>query len=220
MTEVVKKSDAQQLLSSLTGTGFEEMVYWIWVSREKFHVEKFFKAIEYAGPAQEGAENLAIAAAPKDPKTCKYHIVASWNLEDKDEIGIRIEYSVETKKHEREHEHEPYAEEFMGWLGGFFEHESSQAHIHASFHYPLESRQSKFPLPLKTSLEGDAEIDGISLRLPAAPKGASSMRLTQGAKRWYVEIIANRRIAFKEYSVYTDVQAFLSVVSSLLEEKR
>src|ERR1700732_39433 len=150
MTEEVKKSDSPQLLDSLSGTGFEDMVYWIYVARDKFHTEEFFKAIGYDGPAQSSGPNPAIVAAPRDPKSSEYNVCATWNLDDKDEIGIRIEYSVETNKR-REVKRKLYAEEFMEWRGGFFEYETSQPQVHANFPYPLASRQSKFPLPLKTA---------------------------------------------------------------------
>jgi hypothetical protein len=219
MTEEVKKSDSPQLLDSLKSTGFEEIVYWIYVARDKFHTEEFFKAIGYHGPAQFRGANPAIVAAPREPKSCDYNVCATWNLEDKDEIGIRIEYSVEINKREGMKQ-KVDAEDFMEWLGGFFKYESCQAHIHADFSYPLASRQSKFPLPLKTAFEGDAEIDGISVRLQAAPKGVASIKLLMGKAKWRAEVVVNKRIAFKDYSLYTDVQACLAVLSSLLEEKR
>ena len=108
----------------------------------------------------------------------------------------------------------------MEWIGQFFKHETAQGHIHARFEYPLEARQSKFPLPLKTALKGEAEIDGISLKLPSKPEGVSKVRLTQGKTRWYVEVIADRRITFKGFSPYGDVQAILSVIDTLMEEKK
>jgi hypothetical protein len=213
MTEI-KESSTPQPIERLTGTGFDEMHYIISVSRDKFDLEKFRGEL---GPNAKNRDIYSVLVAPREPKTGDYHIHAGWHIEEK-EINFSIQYIIGPKKHESD-EHEPYAEQFMEWIGRFFKNETAQAHIHADFEYPLETRQSKFPLPLKTALEGDAEIDGISLRLPALPSGVSRIRLSQGKTRWYVEVIADRRIKFKGFSPYADVQAFLSVTGTLMEKK-
>lgn len=215
MTEEIKNISIPQSIDSLAGTGFHEMHYLIWVGREKFDTEKFRSEL---GPKSRAVDFFTSPVAPRDPKAGDYHINAGWNIE-KDKISFRIEYLPGPKKHE-EDEREPYAEQFVEWLGRFFRHETAQAHIHAQFEYPLDAKQSKFPLPLKTALEGDPEIEGISLKLPAKPKGVSRVRLIQGKTLWYVEVVADRRITFKGFSPYADVQAFLSVIGTLMEDKK
>jgi hypothetical protein len=216
MAEGIRESSTTpQSIERLSNTGFEEMQYWFLVSRDKFDLDKFR---EQLGPTARNQDAYRILVAPTDPKTGDYHIHAGWRIEE-NEITFWVKYVLGPKKHEKD-EREPYAEQFMEWLGRFFRNETAQAHIHADFEFPLETRQSKFPLPLKTALEGGAEIDGISLRLPALPSGVSRIRLTQGKTNWFVEVIADRRVKFKEFTPYTDVQAFLSVIGTLMEERK
>jgi hypothetical protein len=189
------------------------MQYWISVSQEKFDTEKFLLE---AGPKAKG-NVFSAEIAPRDEALGDYHIFATWNLV-KEQVRLFVEYEPGPKKHEKD-EHEPYAEQFMEWLGRFFKHENAQAHIHARFQYPLEAKQSKFPLPLKTALEGDAEIEGISLRLPTRPRGVNRVRLVQGVHLWYVETVGDRRITFKGFTPYEDVQAFTSVIDTFMEDK-
>lgn len=216
MAEKTKESSTTpQSIEELSGTGFDEMQYWFVVSRDKFDLEKFRGQL---GPTSRNQDSYSILVAPTDPKTADYHIHAGWRIEEK-EISFWVQYIHGPKRHEKD-EREPYAEQFMEWLGRFFKNETAQAHIHADFEFPLETRQSKFPLPLKTALEGGAEIDGISLRLPVLPSGVSRIRLTQGKTNWFVEVIADRRVKFKEFTPYADVHAFLSVIRTLIEEKK
>jgi len=215
MTKTTKNASAAKSIHRLADIGFQQMEYWIWVTPDKFDSEKFRQSL---GPKARDRDSFTTAVAPKDPKAGDYYIVAFWQIE-KDEISFRIGYYVGSKEH-AEDEHEPYAEQFMEWLGQFFKHETAEAHIHARFKFPLETRKSKFPLPLKTSLEGDAEIDGISLRLPAKPQGVSKVRLTQGKTLWYTEVVADRRITFKGFSPDADVQAFMFVMGTLIEEAK
>lgn len=210
MTEEAKETGSLRFANILAGTGFDDMQYWIWIAKEKFHSGKFSEAI---------GSSSSLTASPEDPQRGEFHVKASWGLDEDNEMGFAIGYSAGPGKR-RKNEHGPYAEQFMEWLGQFFKYESAEAHIHASFNYPIASRTSKFPLPLKMPIEGKAEIDGISVKLPSAPHGVSSIRLLRGSRDWSVEIIANRRIVFREHSVYHDVQEFVSVIDILLEEKR
>lgn len=215
MTEETKNNLSPESIDRFEGTGLDEIRYWITASLEKFYLDKFRKQIK---SRSTGGDLHGALVSPRDQEAGDYHIHANWHVSEK-EIYLQVGYLVGTREHD-EGEREPFAEEFMDWLGQFFKHETAQGHIHADFRYSLKSRQSKFPLPLKTALEGDAEIDGISLRLPSAPKGVSRIRLTRGKNRWYVEVIADRRITFKGFSPYADVHAFLLVLNTLIEEKK
>lgn len=215
MTEETRNASTPQSLAKLTGSSFHDIQYWIRVSADKFDIEKFRSAL---GPKARHRDYFSVPIAPTDPESGDYHVLADWEIR-KDEIRFRIEYLPGPKKHE-EDEHEPYAEGFIEWLGGFFKHENAQAHFHARFEYQLEAKQSKFPLPLKTALEGAPEIEGISLRLPAKPNGIFRVRLVQGKTVWYVEVVADRRITFKGFTPYPDIQACESVISTLMEDKK
>ncbi len=141
----------------------ENVYYYLHVGRDKFSLESFRANFS----KQKDKERAGTVCAPKDPATGDYHVHADWVI-DADEVRFTIDYESGPKPHESD-EREPFAEQFMEWLGQFFKHENAHAHIHAEFEYELETRESKFPLPLKTNLgpEGpEAEINGIRLTLP------------------------------------------------------
>jgi len=146
--EEVKGASSPRSIERFAGTGLDGIQYWIWVTTEKFDLEKFRAELK---PLAKDSDSLRTVVAPRDPKTGDYHVFVNWHHE-KNEITLAIDYSVGPKEHEKD-EHEPYAEQFMEWIGRFFKYETAQGHIHARFEYLLEARQSKFPLPLKTALE-------------------------------------------------------------------
>lgn len=152
-----------------------------------------------------------------DPAT-DYHIHVNFWAEEKD-VTIQLGYMGRERTGKAKGTPGPSAEEYGEWLGQFFKYDTTQVHMHGHFSYPIASRQSKFPLPLKTSIE-NAEIDGISLKLPAKPEGVLRVRLTRGEASWYVEAIADRRITFKGFTPHADVKALASVASTLMEESK
>jgi len=197
----------------------EEMSYRISVSRDKFNVDKFRSGLM---PKGQMKDRYGTVCAPLDPKTADYHVHADW-LIDKDEVNFTIDFESGPKEHEKD-EREPYAEQFMEWLGQFFVHESAHAHIHADFVYPIEARQSKFiALPLKTTIgpKGDeAEINGISLTLPSKPEGVLSVWVMRWKPRWRIQLAANRRVTFKGFTPYEDMRAIASIVEMVTEETK
>lgn len=212
-----QQSAAHKAVDRLASYGLDELHYYITTSRDKFDVKKVFEKL-----GAKGQQTCHATVLPKDRST-DYHVHVSIGIA-KEEINIHLVYFEEEGN---PHEHtsgdggdEVGAEDFMEWLGRFFKHETCQTHIHAHYVYLLASRQCKFPLPLKTSLGGDAEIDGISVRLPREPENVSKVRVTQGKELWFVEMIADRRIAFKKFALYGDVRALASVLDSLMEERK
>ncbi len=198
----------------LSSYGLDEIRYWIYTSREKFDVAKFRAAV---GAKDE--DNYSCVITPHDPAIGYEARMALWVEEP--EITVQLIYSTgaPSKGKRKVKQPGPYAEEFGEWLGQFFKYETTQSHMHGHFSYPLATRASKFPLPLKTNIE-DAEIDGVSLRLPSEPEGVSRVRLTQGDKEWYVEAVADRRITFKGFIPHVDVRVLASVINTLLEERK
>ena len=198
----------------LSSYGLDEIKYWIFTSREKFNAAKFRTAL-----GAKDDKHCECILTSHDPKTTYGLQIAMWD-EDR-EITISLVYSsVVSEKAKRQARHsEPYLEDFGDWLGRFFKYESTQGHMHGHFSYPLASRASKFPLPLKTSIE-DAEIDGVSLKLPTTPQGVVRVRLTQGDEEWFVEVVADRKMVFRGFTPHSDVRALASVVNTLLEERK
>ena len=198
----------------LSSYGLDEIRYWIYTSREKFDIEKFSLAL-----GAKNQDHYSCTITPSDPTTDYESRIGVWP--EGQEITVQIIFSTDISRmgKNKGSQSGPYAEDIGGWLGQFFKHETAQGHMHGHFSYPLSSRSSKFPLPLKTSIE-DAEIDGVSLKLPTRPEGVSRVRLTQGEEEWYVEAVADRRITFKVFGPYSDVRALASVINTLLEERK
>jgi hypothetical protein len=212
------KHDAAPVGLTFKSTHCEEISYRIEVSRDKFDVERFRSSLIGVG---KKLDRYGTVCAPKDPKNGDFHLHAEWFIEE-DEINFRIDYEEGPKEHEDD-EQEPYAEQFMEWLGQFFKNDNAHAHIHAEFVYPLEARKSRFPLPLKTVLgpEGsEAEINGISLSFPSKPEGVGSYWLMRMKKRWRVQLAADRRVTFKGFTPYRDMRAFVSVIEMVMEDKK
>jgi hypothetical protein len=196
----------------LSSYGLDEIRYWIYVSHEKFDISKFRAAL---GVEKETYITAVLASA--DPTVDYMLRIAVWD--EKPEITIQLRYSTTSSDKKRVQQTGPQLEEFGGWFGQFFKYESTHAHMHGHFSYPLASRASKFPLPLKMNIE-DAEIDGVSLQLPSEPEGVGHIRLTQGDKEWYVEVVADRRMAFKGFKPHPDVKALASVLNTFLERHK
>lgn len=215
MTTRKTSTAAVAQINRLAALGLEDVHYWICVSLEKFYLDKF---LGHFSPEVKERAAGTVMVSPKDPDVGEYHIRFNWNVEAKDMI-LRILFMTGTRKHDKG-EREPYAEEIMQWLGQFFKYENAQSHSHAHFQYPVASKQSKFPLPLKTNLAGDAEIDGISVSLPSKPDGVSKVRMSQGKKVWYVEVVADRKIVFNEFSLHREIEARTSVLETLMEERK
>lgn len=200
----------------LSSYGLDEIVYWIYTSREKFSVEKFSAALG----EKSNDSYYECAFVPRDAAIGYNVSIGAWPAEQ--EITVQLIYSTEISNRRRKKkvpQSGPCVEEFGDWLGQFFKYGSTEGHMHGHFSYPLAARESKFPLPLKLSIE-DAEIDGVSLKLPALPEGVMRVRLTQGDEEWYVEAVADRKMVFKGFTPHSDVKALASVVNTLLEERK
>jgi hypothetical protein len=207
-------SGSLQPKDKLSSYGLDEIDYWLYTSREKFDVSKFCSAV---GVKDEDYYDCTITS--RDPAS-DYSMHVMMFADEEQEVTIQLSYSRrEAARKTRGKQVGPYVEEFGEWLGQFFKYETTQGHMHGHFSYPLASRQSKFLLPLKTNIE-DAEIDGVSLNLPTKPEGVIRVRLTQGKRNWLVEVIADRRISFKDFTPHADVRALASVINTLLEERK
>jgi hypothetical protein len=195
------------------GVGFEEMYYGIVTDRDSFDLDRFLR---YFGSDVANLDAYGVAAAPRDGSAGQYHVHCTWFI-DGDKIEFRVEYYSGAMPHASD-EREPYAEQFMEWLGQFFKKESVSCHIHARFEYPLAERLSTFPLPLATDLSPAADITGISLRLKDSPNGVSSVRLTRSDTLWYTEVVAHRTAVFSAFEPYSHAHALESILAMFLKE--
>lgn len=175
------------------------------------------KFIAALGGKEEKYYNTVLASS--NPAVNYLLRIAIWDEED--EVTIQLIYPTAPSDIQRKKARQgaPSIEEFGNWFRQFFKYDTTHVHMHAHFSYPLASRSSRFPLPLKTNIE-DAEIDGVSLTLPSEPEGVGRIRITQGDEEWYVEVIADRRMTFKGFMPHPDVKALASMVNTFLEERK
>lgn len=210
-----KRADSQLELS-----GFTHGYYLISATTDKFDFEHFASSLTKLGHSDAIGKDIAFFGA-EDVDLSPYYVVASW-FTDENDINFRIEYALGVMPRAKG-ELGPHAEHFMEWFGQFFKYNTAQSHMHAYFEHTLKTRQSRYPLPIKTSLPGDTEpfeIFGITLRIPSKPSGVTSLRLTKGKTHWFTEVIANRRIAFRGFALNDDASALAAVVETFLEGKQ
>jgi hypothetical protein len=189
------------------------MYYAILSNRDAFDLDAFRANF---GATIASLDSYSVSAAPSDGLDGQYHIHFNWIVEQT-RLDFRVEYyrgPIARGKDERE----PFAEQFMEWLGQFFRNDSVSCHIHARFEYPIASRRSKYLLPQVTDLPYNAEIHGISLQIRDEPRGASSVRLNQGRSFWYADVVANRPLFFKGFSPQMDVTVLSDVLAEFLED--
>jgi hypothetical protein len=200
-------------LADIFAPGFQDMYYAILSNREDFDLVAFRANF---GAHIASLDSYSVSAAPSDGLDGQYHVHFSWLVEQAT-LDFRVEYykGPIPRAHD---EREPFAEQFMEWLGKFFSSESVACHIHTRFEYPLNTRRSLYPLPQVTTLPYHAAIHGISLQIKDEPRGASSVRLNQGKSFWYADVVANRTISFKGFSPKADVTALSDVLAEFLGE--
>ena len=194
----------------------DEAHYWIVSSTEKFDFEKAAEAL-----GEEDPHHINATIAGKDSD---YHAHLHGSVR-KDEVNLHIAYFQNdlNEHHHRDNDitKRVVAEELVQWLAGFFKYESCEAHNHMDFIFSGESRASKvFPLPMRTPIMGDAEIDGVSLNFLKSPQCVSKVRLSLVKDTWYVETIADKKLVFKTFSLLDDLRSVLSVVDSVLEARK
>lgn len=216
MAERIAEKNAEQFPS-----GFVYVYYVLAPSPDKFDLQRFD---DYFRTTFGNKESYVIArhevsAAPRDERNGPYHVRLSWDVREKG-VDFQIEYRPGPRKHEGD-ETEPFAEEFMAWFGTFFNYNTAHAHVHARFRYPLETHQSRFPLPLRmTDFPHEAELDGIALTFPGRPEGVVSVRMNKGKSEWFAEVIAERRVKFDEFSPFHDAEVMSSILRTILPEKQ
>ncbi|HSY50378.1 MAG TPA: hypothetical protein VLC46_16320 [Thermoanaerobaculia bacterium] len=207
--ETIAVSDS---LSTDSAAGaFEEMFYWITVARDKFDMPKFRDGLPASLRDRDTSEVLA---SPKDELRGKYHAFFAWNVQ-----ASLVQFQLTYRNGAMQHiagETEPYAEELMKWLGGFFESATVACHIHAQFEYPLASRHSAVPISVPSDLPCGAVFSGLALRVPTSPNGVSSIKWTQGESHWYAEVVATRTINFEAFTPYEDASALSAVLDMFL----
>lgn len=191
---------------------FRRMVYFVTVNREAFKLDEFGET--FGGDIRR---EKTVSAAPRDGAHGLYHVHATWRFRG-ESIEFRVEHIAGPMTHAA-NEREPYAEEFMKWLGHFFT-ESVKGHIHARFDYPAKKRRAIFVVPPVHGLSVPVEVTGTRFRLPSKPNGISSLTITELSSRWAVDVIANFDDVFKAFDLQSDLQQLQSTIDLFIEEVR
>lgn len=206
--------------------GFDGMYYVIKTTRDKLDIERLHNSfsVEPANGEERALREgfgYAVIIPARDPNA-KYHVHLSWHI-DGDSVELTVSYQLDLNDFDTTEDGEPYAEDVMPWLSQFFKYDSAEGHIHSLFTYPLTKRQSLFPIPMKIGAAGEAEINGISLRLPLKPNGVLGLRLMLIQKddsgTWEVETIAERRVVFKSFDPYEDARTIANTIGDVLTER-
>lgn len=190
----------------------EEIIYRIKITHDKFDYPAFTKSVgEYPEPDEWG--DVVCPSREAD-----YHVHIAWT-DEKTLIRLQVGHYTDDPEPSLIPKNIVYAEECMKYLGQFFKNDSAQAHIHADFSFD-STRQSKFPLPLRTTIGScKAEIDAIGLNLSESPAGVSQLWMVQGKDRFSSQMFADRRVVFGNFSVGNEIKELLSVIEGLTEVK-
>ncbi|MGA2117489.1 MAG: hypothetical protein ABSH56_22345 [Bryobacteraceae bacterium] len=149
-------------------------------ARDKFKLEDFSAWMQAQGmgdlPQRWGA-----TCRTQFPETADYHVHFGWNESEKKDLDLWVSYCSGSAPLD-DKEREPYAEQFMRWLGQFFVGDYANADLQGRISYPIGNRQSRYLLPVKVGIIPglDTTIDGISIDFPSRPSGIGVARLTSG----------------------------------------
>jgi hypothetical protein len=195
-----------------------ELSYRITVPKDAFDMKGFAEAI---GPVVKSRGwNSTAVRQPRNPNLADYHLHVFWKPEG-NKRKLQVDFHAWMSESEEKHG-EPFAENFFDWAGQFFSSGTVSAHIHGEFEYPIEKWQSKIiALPIKVPFEGKtAEIEGISVKLPAEPHGIHDLWISRSKKTLDLQLYADRQIVFKNFTPHGDVDAFVSVAMSVITEQK
>jgi hypothetical protein len=196
-----------------------ELSYRITVSEGKFDINRFSAALGFP----ESEEWQTVIRKPRDPKRADYHLHVRWKPDSDDPFKTKLQVDFHAWQPESHDEHgEPFAENFFEWAAQFFVTKTVKVHIHAEFEYPVDKWQSKIlALPIKVPMGDEtADIHGLSINLSTEPNGVGQVWLLWGKRHLSLQLFSDRRLTFKGFSVHDDVDAFVSVVNRLIEEKK
>lgn len=203
---------------------FEQIIYWITVSRDEFDVPKFRASVP---SLVRDRDDVMVQIASEKNTVGPYHALFGWTIGD-EEVDLNIEYyagplvevsgeppASDTNDKDADG---PPAESLMLWLGQFFATETVSSHAHARYRYPAPLREATFDLSLAKEAPHGARLYGVALQLPSKPGGVVSVRITRGSSDWYAELIADRDITFRGFSPLAESNALETFLSSFLRE--
>ena len=205
------------VIRSFEAASCRKLSYRFRTTRDKFDVDKFRNSILLENARRR--DRYSVTCAPREPSTGDYHVHFSWEIEEQ-EVTLRVEYVRGAKAHEND-EREPYAEDVMEWLGQSFKNQNAHAYITAEYAFSAEQWHTRLLLPLRTATaEGEAEIDGMSMKLIEQPAGVAKLWITSATEHLRVTVAAERRVQFKAFTPYDDLAVIAKVLGGFVEEKK
>ncbi len=187
------------------------------VSRDKFDVPAF---LTFFGKDTENEKYVWVSCRTLEPKELDYHIHFGFHFTaEGPEFNVSFHAGGVPKP--ADNEREPYAEQFMPWFGKFFTNETAHADLHAGFAYPIETRKSRFPLPLKLALVEDVEIEirGFSATLTPAIEGIGASAIGLGKKNVTIDLNGTIRTDFSSFDLKAEVDRLSAVALKLTDGK-
>jgi len=217
---VADQSETQtstQAVRIFDGSFCKSISYFVKGKGAEVKSDSFLEAVGFSAKEAEG-RRAVFHCAPKNPES-DFHLHVSWRFR-KGVLGLEVEF-VSGATEKQPGEKEPFAEGFMAWVEKFFVNKSQETRIEAEFTCLATARQSKFPLPLKTPVGRDTEleIDGISFALSGKPEGIAKIWLTQDENVW-IHLLAQAPRDLRTISPKADIEKFSRVLDTILEEKK
>jgi hypothetical protein len=188
------------------------------VAKDKFKLADFTAAMKCNN---QTPARLSVSCATQSPEETDYHTHFAWTEADKKEVELWVSYCVGSVT-PRSGETEPYAEQFMGWLGKFFVNGSANAEVQGRFRYSIADRQSRYLLPVKVVIVPglDTAINGISIDFPSRPNGIDLARLVAGTKNLTVFLGGTAKVRFDQFDVYEHLHNLSELAQALTDSRK
>lgn len=185
------------------------------VTRDKFDVAKF---LAFFNKNESDLNNYSVSCRTLEPVELDYHIHFEFMFRDEGP-EFRVSFHAGGVPEPADHEREPYAEQFMPWFGTFFKNDTAHADLHSGFAYPVETRKSRFPLPLKLPILEDVEIEisGFSSTLTPPIEGIGRSEIKLRKSRLIVDLIGATRTDFASFDLKAEVDRLSAVALKLTD---
>jgi hypothetical protein len=216
--KVVPVAEEMDRSGQFAEVGCNSLDFHFRVAKDKFKSEEFLESMRTKGfnnLPQRWATTCLTQSLEAD-----YHVHFGWNETEEKQLELWASYH---RGHfpRQEGEKEPYAEQFMQWLGQFFVGDYANVDIQGRFGYPNDVRNSRYLLPVKVSIVPglDTTIDGISIDFPSRPNGIGTARITVGIKNLTIVFSGLVKLKFDDFNVFEHLSN-LSVLASSLTDVR
>jgi len=187
---------------------------WEFKGKENFRFDEFAKQTGWDG--RRRFRNTCGSAR----ESSDYHLHLRWRIQPPESLSVAIEFVKNRKPPDRD-EHEPFAEDFLGWFNQFVINKKQSVDMYADFRFPIvPNRRLLFPLPIRAPVgpgKTEVEIDGISFSLSPPVGGIQSIWLMLGQEQVTVHLHAERVLEFDSLNPCSEIGKISGVLESLFE---